>query len=331
MAAFNNTTAIPSSKRVLNHQDVTMTVVLSILAFFCVVANSLVCHVIATRKTTDGALKYYVFSLALSDVLIGVIGIPMFLAMENLLHTGPHSGLIESISTGLDLFLCSLSIAHLCLMAFDRAVSVAKPIFHRTKMRHRKAALSLLLFPWLIALAFCIVPFIKKSKEFELAFSMMIISCLPIPTVFICVCYAIIFYNIRKRNKLADKNGATSFRIGEKRMVKTLLCVIIVFFICWIPLFTYHLVPEKHFKPLSKIQSNWLYYLAKFLSYFNSMCNPFIYAIFNPVFRKGFKDVFSRCFTRCKSEQNEAQSSRSTSKTATIQPRNVVGKVENAF
>lgn len=282
-------------------------IIFSLLAVLCIVLNSLICYVILTRKTTSGPSKYYVFSLAITDILVGVACIPIFLSKEFTSHADWYT--LESVSTGFDLFLGSCSIMHLCVMALDRTVAVTKSIFHRASFRLRKTVHIFLILPWWIGAVYCAVPFMQNSKNFEYESAMYIIYSIPCPCVFIIICYAIIFGSVRRRNANSKRDGLTSYRISQQRMTRTLLCMVIVFITCWVPIGTYHCLPRATFSSSNNVE-HYVYYSAKFLSYFNSMCNPFIYALLNPVFRNGLRDIFKRCFGKKRIEQFSDSSQR---------------------
>ena len=291
---MNNTTVISASTQLIDTAGVVIIVVYSVLAVICIFANSLICYVIVTRKTTDGSLKYYVFSLALTDILVGFACIPLFLSKEYTFHATWH--LHESFSTGFDIFLGACSIMHLCVMAFDRVMSVTKPILYHTSLRHKSTALKLLSMPWLIALILASIPFIGRSKKFEYYTSITIIILIPIPCAFIVFCYAKLYFAVKRRNETARQNSGSNISIDQTHMMKMILCMILVFIICWIPITVFYSMYKEQNSPMSKKTTKVFHFSAKFLSYFNSMCNPVIYALLNPVFKTGFKDVIKSCF-----------------------------------
>ena len=291
---MNNTTVISASTQLIDTAGVVIIVVYSVLAVICIFANSLICYVIVTRKTTDGSLKYYVFSLALTDILVGFACIPLFLSKEYTSHA--KWDLLESFSTGFDIFLGTCSIMHLCVMAFDRVMSVTKPILHRTKLRERRVALSLLIIPWLFGVICVTIPFTQGSKDFEYYSSAMIIYLIPIPCIFMFICCTKIYLTIWRRNARSQRDNITLYRVDQKQMTKTLLCVMLVFVICWIPFVIYNCLPTSALHSVEANSGYWIYYSVKSLAYSNSICNSIIYAALNPLFRKGLKDVLKRCF-----------------------------------
>lgn len=293
---MNNTTIArnPETPNEIDTAGVIIIIVYSILAVVCILANSLVCYVIVTRRTTNGSLKYYVFSLAITDILVGVVCIPLFLSKEYTSFAKWH--LLESFSTGFDILLGTGSIMHLCLMAFDRVMSVTKPIVYHTVLRHKKAALRLLFIPWLIAIAVANSPFIGRSKKFEYYTAIMIVGLIPIPCVFMVICYAKLYYTIKRRNTVLRQSSQTDLSVDQTHMLKMILCMVLVFISCWIPLMIYYIIQYTDYTIVSPQEDRIFHNSAKFLSYFNSVCNPTIYALLNPVFRNGFKDVLRSCF-----------------------------------
>lgn len=305
---MDNNTTIASNATVGDASDnigvnsttgVIIIMVFTLLAVACIVCNSLVCYIILTRKTTDGSLKYYVFSLAITDVLVGAVCIPLFLSKEFILNG--DSDLIESFSIVSDLFLCTCSIAHLCVMALDRVLSVKLPILHRTKFRLKRTALIMLIIPWAIGFIAAVAVGAQNSKDGEYIVSRMVVLLIPIPCMFIVVCYAILFCTVRKRNAKSIRNRF--YYIKQHHMTKALFYVIAVFFVCWIPYLVSHSLTEKTWEEMDSKSSNALHYSTKFLSYSNSICNCIIYAIANPLFNEGLKDVLYGLFKRQKSNQ----------------------------
>ena len=167
---------------------------------------------------------------------------------------------------------------------------------YHTSLRHKNTALKLLSIPWLIALIFASIPFIGKSKQFEYYTSFAIITLIPIPCAFIIFSYAKLYFTVRRRNAMVRQSSGTNLSIDQTHMMKMILCMILVFIICWIPITIHYSIQNEKGSTMSKQATRLLHISAKFLSYFNSVCNPVIYALLNPVFKNGFKDVMTNCF-----------------------------------
>ena len=125
----------------LDITQIILVILFSILALSCIITNSLICYVIVTRTTTNGVFKYYIFSLAITDILIGIVSIPAYMTFGIL--NVPHGTELDLLVRVSDMFLSVCSMCHISLMALDRTMAHSRPIFHRIHMKTRKAALKL--------------------------------------------------------------------------------------------------------------------------------------------------------------------------------------------
>lgn len=85
------------------------------------------------KKLRSATMNMYVFSLAIADALVGVCIMP---PMAIYMVYG-YWGLGNSICTAwisFDGSLCTVSILHLCLIAYDRWIAVAKPIEYKSSL-----------------------------------------------------------------------------------------------------------------------------------------------------------------------------------------------------
>lgn len=279
----------------LDVAETILVVSFSMLSLACISTNSLICYVIATRPTTDGASKYYVFSLAITDVLIGAVSIPVYIAVA-IWPTQALQGLANFLNNT-DMFFGVCSILHICLMAFDRLITVLKPIFHRVHMRQTSVALKLLLFPWILSGVLSLTVFL--APEFHLKMALVSTISIALPSTFIAVCYIIIFIAIRKRNSQFSEQDVVSSIQSEKRLLKMLVCILTVFLVCWLPFCVVNAKANSLIKTISYSSLVSIVHTVKFFQYLNSTCNPFVYAIFNPIFRSGVKDVLKKGFCCC--------------------------------
>ena len=280
--------------------------VFSLLGIVCILSNALVCYIIITRKVPSGVIKYYMFSLAITDILVGVICIPLYISTEwisfyNQTLLLDQRKVLFSVLLASEVLLFTSSILHLCLIAFDRVMAISKPIFHRQKLQSRSTALKLLTIPWLLApinAALC-------TNLQEAIISSAVINAVTIifPSWFIILCYSVLLHKIRKRNR-SFSNVQNMQKINDKRIIKTMLAVIITFFICWVPgiaLSIYYAINIRHLPYYISIFVR----LGAFMAFLNSACNPFIYAIFNPTFRYATTNALRSIRERTKSSSSE--------------------------
>ena len=263
-----------------------VTTTLSILAFLCITSNFLVCYIIATRRTTNSTARLYVFSLALTDVMVGLFSIPFFtLLFMTWSDPGEQARALQSIFTVVDLTLQLASVTHLCMMSVDRALAVVKPFYHK-KVATKSKVLKLLIIPWtagfLSGISFLFLP--SSLLAFFAYFMVLTGLFYLLPIIIMIICYACIFKTIRTRNK-----SEVGERISEFRLARTILIIILTFGVCWTPLIIYsHYNLFTDFKTCYRHKFGWVDVLIKAIQYTNSTLNPFIYAILHPQFRVGF-------------------------------------------
>ena len=252
------------------------------LALSCIVTNGLVCYAIITKLKKDGVFKYYVFSMAITDILIGIIVIPMYLIL-NFQNTMWRMRL-ELYYLGADMILGICSMWHISLMAFDRMMAIKQPLFHRLHMRKKKNVLKLLIAPWLLATVIA-VSLITCDKGNRLIITAPTVG-IGTPFLFTSICYVLAIIAIRKRNKLFSQQYDYANVVNNVIILKSISCILIVFLVCWLP---FAIVNFLERPPYSLI------YISKFLQYLNSACNPFIYALYYPSYRDAVKELLKGC------------------------------------
>ena len=259
----------------------------SLLGVVCLAANGLVCYLLGTQRATKSTFKYYVLSLAVTDILVGIALIPAYLALKWITYTEHWNVRLQMIIKicliSMEIFNAVCSTLHLCLIAFDRLLAITAPIFYRSRFRKRRIVLRLLIFLWFLSLLLALLPFILKKILYIIILQAMVF----ISNVFIIACYSFLLHRIHKRNRRSFYKNA---RTKEKQIIKTSLTIMIVFTICWMPSIVLLILYTTN-TPYPKA----LGIAVKFLQYFNSICNPFIYAIFNPKFKSDARNLMANC------------------------------------
>ncbi|XP_051915966.1 D(4) dopamine receptor-like [Hippocampus zosterae] len=127
--------------------------VLGVLLIAVIVGgNALVCVSVLTEKALKTTTNYFIVSLAVADLLLAVLVLPLFVYSEFqdgvwTLSTGVCDGLMS-----MDVMLCTASIFNLCAISVDRFIAVLIPLnYNRKHVDLRQAVL--LSATWLLALA----------------------------------------------------------------------------------------------------------------------------------------------------------------------------------
>ncbi|KAE8282467.1 Galanin receptor type 1 [Larimichthys crocea] len=131
-----------------------------------------------------------------------------------------------------------------------------------------------------------------------------------LPLTLISVCYAKVLNHLHKKLKNVSKKS----ELSKRKTAQTVLVVVVVFCLSWLPHHIVHLWVEFGSFPLS--QASFVFrVVAHCLAYSNSSVNPIIYAFLSENFRNSYKQVFW-CRIPSKCPVNDTRDLRSRVETA---------------
>ncbi|XP_026057689.1 D(4) dopamine receptor-like [Carassius auratus] len=123
-----------------------------VLIIIIICGNVLVCLSVYTEKALKTTTNYFIVSLAVADLLLAVLVLPLFVYAE--FQDGVWS-LNMTVCDGLmtmDVMLCTASIFNLCAISIDRFIAVSIPLnYNRKHVDQRQIVL--LSATWILALA----------------------------------------------------------------------------------------------------------------------------------------------------------------------------------
>lgn len=111
---------------------------LLVLPFFCAtgfVGNMLVCIAIAIDRRLQNVTNYFLFSLALADLLVCSVVMPLAILVEVQHGVWIWDFWLCLVYTYADVFLCSASIVHISVISLDRYLGISRPLKVRNKSR----------------------------------------------------------------------------------------------------------------------------------------------------------------------------------------------------
>ena len=270
-----------------------------ITAFLAVFGNGLVVGAFIRHSRLRTITNYFVVSLAVADIIVGVISIPIWISM--LLYSSGGSAL-NTVYYLLDLFAGTSSILHLVFISFERFFAVVFPIRHRNTSA--KIYYIFLIAVWVIPAAACgsSVKLRKANQEANMLF--LFITFFVLPLIVILYTYARIWRAARVRIQPHPESSRTLKR--DMRIAFTIALVIGFFVIAWSPFFTVQLLIVFCQQCQPRIYSTDLLLFVKFMHYSNSAVNPIVYAVKILEFRRAFRQLVELCF--CCSKTNEGNS-----------------------
>ncbi|XP_055063160.2 trace amine-associated receptor 13c-like [Misgurnus anguillicaudatus] len=298
------------------HEYSIMYVFFSLLSVWTVFMNLLVIISISHFKKLHTPTNMLILSLAVADLLIGLIIMPLeaIRLIETCWYFGDTYCRLFVIIMGLLLFT---SLSNLVLIAVDRYVAVCHPLLYTQKITTTKTLIIICLC-WLcslvynIAIVVCISPrnecygeCIVMVNSFEGRAVDLFLSFV-FPCSLIIILHLRIFYvahqqvkvinSLLKRGK--DLTEGSVRRKSEHKAALTLGIIVAIHLLCWIPYYILTLTENTFISPTVAQYLIWVLYV-------NSCLNPVIYALFYSWFRKSVIHILTlRIFMQANSRDN---------------------------
>ena len=267
----------------------TLYVIIAILAVF---GNGLVVGSFIRHSRLRTITNFFVVSLSVADILVGVISIPIWISMLLYSSGGPT---LQTVYYVLDLFAGSCSILHLVAISLERFFAVVYPIRHRNTTA--KVYYVYLVAVWVIPAAACGSSVELRNVNREANMLFLFIAFFVIPLLVILFTYARIWRAANSRIQPGRDTSRTMKR--DMRIAVTIALVIGFFVVAWLPFFIVQLLLVFCEKCQPEIFNRNLLLFVKFMHYSNSAVNPIVYAVKIPEFRRAFKQLVGLCLCCC--------------------------------
>ncbi|XP_066304541.1 neuropeptide FF receptor 2-like [Branchiostoma lanceolatum] len=282
----------------------------SIIFLVCLVGNLIVCVMILKSKRTTSATDYFIFNLAICDLLVGIFCIPFTLVSHvfPVLSLGPFACKFIPLAQGVAV---GASVFTLMAIAYDRYRLVIHPSNSKAPVKYWA---SILAGVWVSAVS-VMVPqaivreeishllpggHIKVCQEFwpsytqQQAYSAALLACCYLGPLVISACLYLMVAVTLRRRKSTNNTMHASQRFNK--VTKMLVIVIVLFTLSWIPLYACWMVEDfgELTPPQKIILHDYVYPFAHWLAFSNSCVNPLLYGYFNKSLRKRFRDSLVR-------------------------------------
>ncbi|XP_057709167.1 trace amine-associated receptor 13c-like [Corythoichthys intestinalis] len=277
-------------------------VLLPITCIFTVLLNLLVIISISHFRQLYTTTNLLLLSLAVSDVLVGLVGIPVVIIQSTSCW---FLGDIVCRLMNYLAFICqSASIGNMVLISADRFVAICDPLHYTVKVTVKKIQLCICLC-WLASVIHCGIVLKDHLAHHEIYNTCLgecvhgidiiwgildIIVNFLIPLATIVILYTRVFVvavsqarALRSQGKCFKLQNSAPFRVkrSELKAAKTLGIVVLVFLVCFCP---------YNIASLVVYDENVINYIV-YLFGLNACVNPLIYAVFYPCFRRAFKHI----------------------------------------
>ncbi|XP_076094760.1 neuropeptide CCHamide-1 receptor-like [Mytilus galloprovincialis] len=289
---------------------------LIIIIITSIIGNVMVIIVIlrdSNMRAAKNGTNLFLFNLAISDMMVGICMAPV--SLNTLIYEKwQFPQWFCSMNSFLNSVFLSLSIHTLMYISIHKYFSLKRHSNGDRTFISRKICVLMIVAAWLwgIMLGVAAVsglskavyrqkklqcgpmyPYVNIPKDSILFFANFTINIL-LPIVIMGITYRKIF-TILHQSAIFRRNSATSTEdifSDDKRVIITLILVLGVFIVCWLPYVVYIflalMLEDKNDIP------SYINPLAYCSGFTNSICNPVIYAFRFKDFRKGYKQILQR-------------------------------------
>eukprot|EP00112_Aurelia_sp_Birch-Aquarium-sp1_P019639 Seg49.5 transcript_id=Seg49.5/GoldUCD/mRNA.D3Y31 product="RYamide receptor" protein_id=Seg49.5/GoldUCD/D3Y31 len=297
------------------------------IALYCcivitsIVGNALVIFVVARNKRMQTVANFLICNLSVADLLITFF--PMIWSIVQLKHYSkgnwPMGAFMCVFNYMANYLSVACSILTLTVISLDRFLAILFPL---KQIITNRLLPFLIIGIWLTSFAFasptiftqalikqgdqtyCMEiwkpPFdeINSPKHYTIILFVFLYA---IPLAVMAVLYGAIAVKLWRRT--IPGNGSTQADeqtiVQKKKVIKMLFCVVLIFAVCWFPVFLMQFLWffDQFYIVCPYSFPEWFMFLAYFMQYLGSAANPFVYFAFSDAYRRGLVRGF-RCHTR---------------------------------
>ena len=137
--------------------------VVTVIMLVIVLGNVLVIVAVARDRHLRGPQNWFVASLAMSDILVGLFIMPLSLTNE-LLGYWPFGSALCQLWLATDVLLCTASILNLVLISLDRYWSITMAMTY-IRRRTPRLAVALIAAVWALSMVICFPPLVGWKRS----------------------------------------------------------------------------------------------------------------------------------------------------------------------
>ena len=283
-----------------------MAVTFVFLSAYTVLSNTLVCIVYLSDrgKNLHTVGNFYVVSLAVADILVGLTVEPLSIA-----HHWSRDKRTLFCYYIFAVMSCVSSILHICGMMVDRYIAVSRPFRYRTSMSSHRVRYTVV-FMWLFAIHFGVLPLIGwRSASFQIyLYGLSVLT--PLAVMF--AAYRGLLQVLKSkaetlRDGFSEGGRMAVFRLRrrierERRISNTVLIMTMAFLVSWGPFVVLDFV-LVFCEVCRTLELRIARDICLTLGFASSGINPVLYAWRVPHFRKGLR-LLLRCLKKTKGRRN---------------------------
>ncbi|KAL7728110.1 hypothetical protein ACLKA6_002250 [Drosophila palustris] len=300
---------------------IVLTICYAIIFVAGVLGNLITCIVISRNNFMHTATNFYLFNLAVSDLILLVSGIPQELYNLWCPNSYPFTDGICILESVLSEMAANATVLTITAFTVERYIAICHP-FRQHTMSKLSRAIKFIFAIWMTAFLLALPQAMQFSvvnqddgysctmeNDFYahvFAVSGFIFFCGPMTAI--CVLYVLIGMKLKRSRLLQalprrayDANRGVN---AQSRVIRMLVAVAVAFFLCWAPFHAQRLMAVYGLSLINVCRCpesfNDYFHILNYTSgvlYFLSTCiNPLLYNIMSHKFREAFKITLTRQF-----------------------------------
>nr|XP_020465508.1 adenosine receptor A2b-like isoform X2 [Monopterus albus] len=249
-----------------------------VIACLAVVGNILVCWAVCLNSNLQSITNYFVVSLAVADIAVGLLAIPFAITISIGLCTSFYGCLFITCFV---LVVTQSSIFSLLAIAVDRYIAIENPLRYNSLMTGQRAG-GIIALCWLLSAGIGLTPVLGWNQGWNSSSNS---------------CSEAAQRQLRRKAAHTPAPGEltssskSSYSTLQKELhaAKSLAIIVGLFALCWLPVHIINCV--NHLCQDCKRPHIWVLNIAIILSHANSVLNPIIYAYCIQEFRQTFRKI----------------------------------------
>lgn len=268
-------------------------VLYGLLSFFIVIANSLILLLIWRRRRLRTTSNTILASLATSDLLTGLLAVPMVIACSATLQ--------NEVCIAMDIsnrFLAFSSVGHLILLSVDRYIKITKLLQYPSIVTEERLRWALA-FAWVFALLASMIQLSwilatlddETLIRIELGYDFFhMVALVAIPLLLMGTIYTKIFIHLRRqsneihselsgRSRSSSRVNAGRRKVKEKKIASLFIAMIAVFIFGLFFYFLWAIMDDLEVAGLHSISPkamNMIVTSIIFFRFLTALCNPLL-------------------------------------------------------
>uniref|UniRef100_A0A182YH30 G-protein coupled receptors family 1 profile domain-containing protein n=1 Tax=Anopheles stephensi TaxID=30069 RepID=A0A182YH30_ANOST len=295
-----------------------ISVIYSTIFVIGVLGNVITCIVISRNRSMHTATNYYLFSLAISDLLLLITG--RYNTVSSVKGVGqdldidiysvwyrfpyPFGNTVCKMASFASESFANATVLTITAFTVERYVAICKPFLSHT-MSKLSRAVRFVITIWLIAFGLAIPQALSMQIDTEFrtctvrqeqtkhVFFISTVLVFVCPMSVITVLYILIWLQLR-RSKFVRCGSIRSSSVRLKVLIFIGVAVVIAFFLCWAPFHAQRLmaVYANDHNENANIRTAFeiLTYVSGIFYYISTCINPVLYNIMSHKFREAFKN-----------------------------------------